>query len=521
VSAAFSTPSSGTRKLLLVEDNEADVELITLLLAGSRYDVTAVGSVAGAEAALAGEMFELVLLDLHLPDCGPQEAVRRLVARTGAGSAVLAITHGDAEIAQEALEAGLQDFIRKGGLSTSTLVRALDHADIRARAAEVGRRLEIAERLATLGALAAYVGHEVNNQVALILAGLEQAALDLQSLRDQVPAELQGTIATAMANLEEKAAVAVRCGAVLEQLKLLESPIHGSPAATDVGALVDRCVRTMGVLLRGKGAVSLDLAPCGMARIEEHKLAQVLLNLLRNAAEALQAADATTPGGKPALITVSLRETNSQVVMTVSDTGPGIPPDRRATLFRPFFSSKPRGTGMGLAIAAEIVAAAGGIISEDSAPGQGATFTIKLPRARPPAARALVPASNAPRRYRVLFVEDDPGLRRAVGSLLRRHHDVIDAADGEEALAILASSKDIEVILCDLMMRGIDGLGVYEAVCRDHVELRSRFAFLTGGAFTEDAKKIIASGQVPVLQKPCTIQQICATVATLGARKAP
>jgi signal transduction histidine kinase len=518
VSAAVSASSSGTRKLLLVEDNEADVELITLLLAGSRYDVTAVGSVASAEAALAGERFELVLLDLHLPDCGPQEAVRRLIARTS-GGAVIAITHGETDMAHEALEAGLQDFIRKGGLSTSALVRALDHADIRARAAEVGRRLEIAERLATLGALAAYVGHEVNNQVALILAGLEQATLDLRSLHEQLTPELQAAAAAIGANLEEKTAAAIRCGAVLQQLKLLETPIPGSPVATDVGALVERCVRTLGVLLRGNGAVSLDLAPCGAARIEEHRLAQVILNLLRNAAEALQGGDTTAAAGKPALITVRVRETNTQVVVTVSDTGPGIPPDRRATLFKPFFSSKPRGTGMGLAIAAEIVAAAGGAISEDSAPGQGAIFTLKLPRARPPAAPALVSAGSPARRYRVLFVEDDPGLRRAVGSLLRRHHDVIEAADGEEAIAILASSAGIEVILCDLMMRGIDGLGVYEAVCRDHVELRPRFAFVTGGAFTEDAKRIISSGQVPVLQKPCTLQQICATVATLGARK--
>jgi signal transduction histidine kinase/CheY-like chemotaxis protein len=422
-------------------------------------------------------------------------------------------------MAHEALEAGLQDFIRKGGLSTSALVRALDHADIRARAAEVGRRLEIAERMATLGALAAYVGHEVNNQVALILAGLEQATLDLRSLREQLTPELQAVAAVVTANLEEKTAVAVRCGAVLQQLKLLESPIHGSQVSTDVAALVERCVRTMGVLLRGKGAVSLDLAPCGAARIEEHKLAQVLLNLLRNAAEALQSGDATAAPGQAALITVRVRETSTHVVVTVSDTGPGIPPERRATLFRPFFSSKPRGTGMGLAIAAEIVAAAGGAISEDSAPGQGAIFSFKLPRARPTATPAFVSTSSAARRYRVLLVEDDPGLRRAVGSLLRRHHDVIEAADGEEAIGVLASPNDIEVILCDLMMRGIDGMGVYEAVCRDHVELRPRFAFLTGGAFTEDAKKIITSGQVPVLQKPCTLKQICATVAMLGARK--
>ncbi|MGH7440288.1 MAG: ATP-binding protein, partial [Polyangiaceae bacterium] len=245
------------------------------------------------------------------------------------------------------------------------------------------------------------------------------------------------------------------------------------------------------------------------------------LNLLRNAAEALQEAEAAAGTGAPARITVRVRETPTQVVVTVSDTGPGIPADRRATLFRPFFSSKPCGTGMGLAIAAEIVAVAGGSISEDSAPGQGAAFTIKLPRARPTAPLPSVAGATAARRYRVLFVEDDPGLRRAVGSLLRRHHDVVEAADGEEAIAVLRSSSDIEVILCDLMMRGIDGVGVYEAVCADFPELRGRFAFVTGGAFTEDAKKIIVSGQVPVLQKPCTLQAICTMVATLGSKVRP
>jgi signal transduction histidine kinase len=507
--------SGAGRSLLLVEDNAADAELVTILLQGTRYVVTPVDTIARAEALLVDRTFHVVLLDLHVPDAAPLEAVRRVSARSG-GAAVLAITHSNADLAMDCLSAGLQDFIRKSGMTTATLVRALDHAEVRARASEVARRLELAERRATLGAIASYVGHEINNQVSLILSGLELASNDLRSIRSFLGGEQLRVVDQVLGYIDDRIETAERCGNIVRQLKLLGTPQESAAPIAHVAAVVQRCVRTMDPLLSRNAHVALDLEPCPPAAIEEHKLAQVLVNLLRNAAEAIE-------GASEHRITVRLREVAGQVVVAVSDTGPGIPAERMASLFRPFYSSKPGGTGVGLAVCAEIVAAAGGRITAESPSGAGATFSVTLPRARgatPPARKA--PISDAPpRRLRVLFVEDDATLRRSVTMLLRRHHEVLEARDGREALEILAKPPPPDVIVCDLMMRGMDGVELYEIVCRDHPQLRNRFAFLTGGAFTDAARKLVDSQQVVVLQKPCSYRTLSAEIVRLGQGAPP
>lgn len=506
---------AAARSLLLVEDNAADTELVTVLLQGTRYVVTPVDTIARAELALADRTFHVVLLDLHVPDAAPLEAVRRVSARSG-GAAVLAITHSNADLAMDCLSAGLQDFIRKSGMTTATLVRALDHAEVRARAAEVARRLELAERRATLGAIASYVGHEINNQVSLILSGLELASNDLRSIRSYLGGDQLRVVEQVLGYLDDRIEAAERCGNIVRQLKLLGTPQDSAAPIAHVAAVVQRCVRTMDPMLSRNALVSLDLASCPPAAIEEHKLAQVLVNLLRNAAEAVE-------GAKEHRIAVRLREVGGQVVVSVSDTGPGVPPDRMSSLFRPFFSSKAGGTGVGLAVCAEIVTAAGGRITAESPSGAGATFTVTLPRARgatPPARRAPI-SDPPPRRLRVLFVEDDGMLRRSVTMLLRRHHEVLEARDGREALEMLATPPPPDVIVCDLMMRGMDGVELYETICKDHPKLRSRFAFLTGGAFTDAARQLVDSQQVVVIQKPCTYRTLSAEIVRLGQGSPP
>jgi CheY-like chemotaxis protein len=77
------------------------------------------------------------------------------------------------------------------------------------------------------------------------------------------------------------------------------------------------------------------------------------------------------------------------------------------------------------------------------------------------------------------------------------------------------------VIVCDLMMRGMDGVALYEAVCADHPQLAGRFAFLTGGAFTEAAKALVDSQRVVVLQKPCSYRTLSAEIVRLGQSAPP
>src|SRR5262249_14601920 len=141
-----------------------------------------------------------------------------------------------------------------------------------------------------------------------------------------------------------------RSGAIVGQLRLLGGGQGSVGASCDAAIVIERCLGSMQAMLKRNALVAVDLGPCRRVAIEEHKLTQVLVNLLRNAAEALEGSN----GGR---IAIALREEADQARIIVSDSGPGIPADRRATLFRPFLSSKPGGTGVGLAICAEITAA--------------------------------------------------------------------------------------------------------------------------------------------------------------------
>ena len=149
-----------------------------------------------------------------------------------------------------------------------------------------------------------------------------------------------------------------------------------------------------------------------------------------------------------------------QVALRVIDRGPGIPPDQRARIFEPFRRvgdrSNDAGVGLGLAVAHGFVTAMHGDITADDTPGGGLTVTISLARADAPAPVPLAMTAKG----RVLVVDDEPQIRRALSvNLKARGYDVDQAASGEEALH-LAAARHPDVVLLDLGLPGIDGLEV-------------------------------------------------------------
>jgi two-component system cell cycle sensor histidine kinase/response regulator CckA len=174
-------------------------------------------------------------------------------------------------------------------------------------------------------------------------------------------------------------------------------------------------------------------------------------------ARALGYADENAGGGDVALI-------------EVADNGPGIPPEVMSNIFVPFFTTKAvgEGTGLGLATVYGIVKQADGWIHVASKPGEGAAFRIFLPVFVPPAKLAAAPQPAAPPRPvardlsgagRILFVEDEDIVRGVAARLLRaRGYEVIEAADGEEALVLAEEhAGKIDLLISDVIMPGIDG----------------------------------------------------------------
>ncbi len=221
-------------------------------------------------------------------------------------------------------------------------------------------RLVQSEKLAGIGRLAAGVAHEINNPLAVILGYAK-----LLRRRSE------GALADDLGKVEEEAH---RAQAIVEGLLDLSRPIGAAPERLDLAAL---CRETVGRLGQAGRLDGVEVAVEGEAGVTGHaqKLGQVVANLVRNAAEA------AGPGGRVGVALRQLADGGAEV--SVTDTGPGLPPEALERLFEPFYTTKPRGTGLGLAVSLGIVQAHGGRLEAESPAGGGARFTVRLPAAPP------------------------------------------------------------------------------------------------------------------------------------------
>jgi len=141
----------------------------------------------------------------------------------------------------------------------------------------------------------------------------------------------------------------------------------------DVGAIVSSLASFMKSELGGRGVeVALELGALPLIAADEHQLRQALLNLMRNAAEAM-------PGGGRLTVSARFLDDERAVELRIADTGQGIAREHLAKIFDPFFSTKDGGTGLGLALTQQIIVEHGGSIAVESEPGRGTAFTVRLP----------------------------------------------------------------------------------------------------------------------------------------------
>ena len=281
-----------------------------------------------------------------------------------------------------------------------------------------------------------------------------------------------------------------------------------APSPVDLRGPVRAAARIAENQLRSRASLLLDLRDVPPVRGSEHELAQVALN-------AAQAISEGHPAENEIRVTTRLAA-DGRVALEVSDTGSGIASEILPRIFDPFFTTKAvgEGSGLGLAVCHGIVEALGGAIEVESTLGQGSCFRVLLPaqaaqpRAAPPAESVL-----AGKRGRVLVLDDEPLVCRAVARTLANDHEVVALTDPTEALALLARGERFDLMVCDLMMPGLTGMECHEALRTSRPELARSMIFLTGGAFTAKARAFLDRVPNVRVDKPFDADELRQVVA--------
>ena len=518
-------PVEPVLRLLLVEDSDADADLVLRFLSrgGLHPSVTRVETREMFKAALEREAWDIIISDHTLPGYSGMVALSDLRA-SGRDIPFILVSGTIGEtLAVEAMKAGAQDYVLKGDLTRLSMAvrREVREAAVRAEQAKMRERLVISERMASAGTLAAGVAHEINNPLAVVLTNLDLSiasftslaseARELASAGSHTAARLAGGIAQLEDPLKDAREAVQRIRDIVRDVKLFSRPDDQNVGPVDVRRVMDSSSRMAWNEIRHRARLVKRYGDIPMVQANESRLGQVFLNLLINAAQAMPEGHAQR---NEIRITTSTAADGSAIV-ELADTGMGIPKEHIDRVFDPFFTTKPIGvgTGLGLAICHRIVTELGGHIQVTSELGKGTTFRLQLPAARESPGLVKVPSvPPAAHRARVLVVDDEAALGRALQRGLFEHHDVVILTSGAEAVEHIAQGNRFDAILLDVMMPEMSGMEVYEKVLRIAPDQAERTIFVTGGAFTASARAFLDRVQNPRIDKPIEMANLLAIV---------
>lgn len=555
--------SAGPLRILHLEDSDLDAELIEAELdnLGRPFVIERVMTRGEFEATAVPGRHDVILADYVLPTFDGVSALG--IAREQCPDIPFIFCSGTLgeDVAVEALKNGATDYVGKQRLDrmTRTIVRALSEARAKAEraAAEAAlqalnetletriaeRTRELAEtnaelkhqivereraeealrlnqRLEAVGQLTSGVAHDFNNLLTVIAGNiefLERAVSDDRSKR---------RLAMMRGAAERGARLTAQLLAFSRRQRLEPTPVGLNDT---VASMRDLLQSSIGGAVRIETILQNDLWP---ALVDATQIELVILNL------AINARDAMAVGGRLTIETANVSVTGAPTrpeqpqpgeyaMISVSDTGTGMPPDVLERVFEPFFTTKEvgKGSGLGLAQVYGFVKQSGGGIRIDTVPGEGTSIKVYLPRvvgvgtastegATPVDCARIHPPGSRPK---LLVVDDDADVREVtVTRLSEDGYDVREAASGLQALAALEADPCVDLVVLDFAMPGMNGA---EAA----VEIRRRWPgvpvlFVTGFAETTALTQAGADGADAVVLKPFRAgeleRKVAAAVAT-------
>jgi C4-dicarboxylate-specific signal transduction histidine kinase len=359
---------AATRRILLIEDDLELSDAIRDILVDNGHTVVAAAD--GSEGLRRMREFspDVVVLDLMMPRFdGWQFRVeqRRDPALAATPLVVLSASNSPTAAAVDA------DLYLHKPIDATVLVDALDGV-LNAREHQgAAARLAQTERLAAMGTLAAGLAHEINNPLQCLMLELDTGRRAVTTLP---PSEARSLLAELITRASESAE---RIREITSAVRLFAHPDSIMTGLLDIRSPVEAALRIAAPAIRERATVKVDLGELTLVTANEGALAQVFLNLLTNAAQAI--GDGAPEQNE---ISVAIDLVDDHVRITVTDTGSGIPPALLGRIFEPFFTTKPvgQGMGLGLSISHDIVRSFGGTIRAYNAPGGGTSVAVELPR---------------------------------------------------------------------------------------------------------------------------------------------
>ncbi len=369
------------------------------------------------------------------------------------------------------------------------------------------QQLVQAQKMDALGQLTGGIAHDFNNLLTSIIGGIDMAALEVQ----------RGNHARIPPFLEIALAASQRAGALTQRMLAFarKKPLDAEPFDINqrLLALDDMLRRAIPENIQ----LELKLSPSPHVVVADaDTLDNVLINLVVNARDAL-------PNGGLIRVDTGMRTVRGEtdladgeyVFVRVNDNGSGIPQDVLDKVFEPFFTTKPigRGTGLGLSMVYGFVRQSGGAVRIDSQVGHGTTVTLLLPRSQTAAREALaiadVPAPG--QAQRILLVDDSDLVRMMAREVLTdAGYVVIEAAEGNEALELLSAHPDVDLLLTDIGLPGMNGRDLAAAARRRRPDLR--VLFVTGYAELTLEGEDRLDQRMDLLGKPYSLKELLGRV---------
>jgi len=376
------------------------------------------------------------------------------------------------------------------------------------------------EKLAAIGRLVAGIAHELNNPLTSII-GIAQLLKSTETRTEN------------REYLDRLVSEAARTAEIVRGLLDFTHQREAQYREVNINSIIRETLKLISYDIKSRTITVVKNLSSDIPKTtaDPHKIQQVFINLLTNASQAI----AESGKGDKIIITTKDKKSNIKtgrdiIQITISDNGPGIPPENIRNIFDPFFSTKPigKGTGLGLSVCHGIIDEHRGKIWAESEHGKGAKFIIELPvisvsdfSTKPREENGTIEREpslavsanfNAANTASILVVEDDETLRTLMVRYLKKQHYHVDsAADGNAAIRHI-KTNNYNLVISDIKMPKMNGIELYKQIKEIKPLLADHFIAATGDVISEESNQFILKTDIPYLKKPFEMEKMLQAV---------